>query len=88
MKFGTKSFMKKGESAKMATKQVTLKMEFTFEIDEDRLKEICEEQDIKFSKKKLKEAIEDYENNGYDHSELEELFEENFISFLAENYGE
>lgn len=71
----------------MATKQITLRMEFSFEIDEERLRDICEEQDIKFTKKMIKEAIDDFENS-FDQDELNDTFEEAFVTFLAENYGE
>lgn len=71
----------------MAAKTVDLTIKLTFTIDEDRLRDIFEEQEIKFSKKKAKEVIDDFEG-GLDQSELEELFEENFAAFLAENYGE
>lgn len=71
----------------MAAKTVDLTIKLTFSINEDRLRDIFEEQEIKFSKKKLQEVIDDFEG-GLDQSELEELFEEQFTAFLAEYYGE
>lgn len=71
----------------MATKTADLKIEVSFLIDEERLREIFEEQDIKFTKKKMAEVADDFEN-GFDQSELDEAFEEAFVSFLVEYYGE
>lgn len=71
----------------MATKTTDLKINLTFEIDEERLKEIFGEQDIKFTKKKAAEINDDFENS-FDQSELNDAFEEAFVSFLVEYYGE
>lgn len=79
--------MKKGEKYEMAAKTTDLKININLEIDEERLREIFEEQEIKFTKKKAAEINDDFEN-GFDQDELNELFEEMFVSFLTENYGE
>jgi hypothetical protein len=71
----------------MAAKTIELKINVSLEIDEERLREMFEDQEIKFTKKKAVEIIDDFEN-GFDQDELNELFEEMFVSFLAENYGE
>jgi hypothetical protein len=68
-------------------KTVRVRIELVVEMDEDRLKDIFEEQDIKFTKKKALEVAEDFENS-FDASEVEELVENYFVDFLTENYGE
>jgi transposase len=53
-----------------------IKLSVDLELDEERLREIFEGQDIKFSKKKATELKRDLANNEYVQEILEEKFEE------------
>lgn len=53
-----------------------IKISIDLELDEERLREIFEEQEIRFSKKKAKELQRDLDNNEYVQEILEEKFEE------------
>jgi uncharacterized protein YaaR (DUF327 family) len=59
-----------------------LKYTFTFEIDEDNLKEIFESYDIKFSKKKLAELKKEITSSG-EHL-IQEDMQERFEEIIAE----
>jgi len=64
-------------------------LKITIEIDDDRIFEILEEQDIKPSKakvKKLKDLFSDVESDYF--SEFEEVFEDALKEIADEEWGE
>ena len=61
-----------------------IKLSVDFELDEERLREIFEGQEIKFSKKKIAELKRDLANNEYVQEALEERFEEFIEELICE----
>ena len=61
----------------MAAKEANLKITITFEIDEETLRDMFENYELKFTKKKIKELQEDMDYNLDNvQVELEERFHE------------
>ena len=61
----------------MAAKEANLKLTITFEIDEETLRDMFENFELKFTKKKIKELQEDMSYNLDNvQVELEERFQE------------
>lgn len=61
-----------------------IKITVDLELDEERLREIFEEQEIKFSKKKVTELQRDLDNNEYVQETIEEAFEEFVEELICE----
>ena len=61
-----------------------IKLSVDLELDEERLREIFEGQEIKFSKKKIAELKRDLANNEYVQEALEERFEEFIEELICE----
>lgn len=61
-----------------------IKLSVDLELDEERLREIFEGQEIKFSKKKITELKRDLANNEYVQEALEERFEEFIEELICE----
>lgn len=61
-----------------------IKISIDLELDEERLREIFEEQEIRFSKKKVAELQRDLENNEYIQETIEEAFEEFVEELICE----
>jgi hypothetical protein len=61
-----------------------IKISIDLELDEERLREIFEGQDIRFSKKKAKELQRDLDNNEYIQETIEETFEEFVEELICE----
>ena len=61
-----------------------IKISIDLELDEERLREIFEEQEIRFSKKKATELQRDLENNEYVQETIEEAFEEFVEELICE----
>ena len=65
----------------MAVKEAKIKLTLTFEVDEEQLREIFENYEIKFTKKKAKE-LQDEMDYGLDNIQVD--MEERFIEVVEE----
>ncbi len=65
----------------MAVKEAKVKLTLTFEVDEEQLREIFENYEIKFTKKKVKE-LQDEMDYGLDNIQVD--MEERFLEVVEE----
>ena len=73
----------------MAVKEAKIAVTVTLELDEDRLRDMFENYEVKFTKKKVKELNEEINDNEADWiTEMEEAFEEIVGNWLSEMFNE